>query len=131
MLQVVHDQGPVVIADLPEEVDFDTSPAISSAGHRLLSAGCRYLILNASSTETLDSSGVSTLLGFWRRLDAEGGALVLAGPAEHVRRMLQILGIEQLLVTTETLAEATVAVRELQRSSGRGTLPHLPPAGTA
>ncbi|MFJ3496673.1 STAS domain-containing protein [Streptomyces sp. NPDC086091] len=130
MLELVERNGGVVTASLPVDVDFHTGPAIRSAGEALLTDDCRVLILDASSVECLDSSGITVILGFWRRLEATGGTLILATPDEHVQARLVMLGLDTVLSVTDSVTKARVMAHRTARADTPGARLHALP-GTA
>ncbi|MFI8194806.1 STAS domain-containing protein [Streptomyces sp. NPDC085946] len=114
MLQLIDRSEDLVVAALPHDVDFFTSADVRAAGERLLSDGCRYLVLDSSPVTYMDSSGITALLAFRQRLEDAGGALIMAVPDEHLRRRLGILGLDTVLVITVTLDEAITHARRLR-----------------
>ncbi|MEW2289578.1 STAS domain-containing protein [Streptomyces sp. NPDC047841] len=114
MLHLIDRSEDVVVAALPQDVDFCTSADVRAAGERLLAGDCRYLVLDSSSVTSLDSSGITVLLAFWQPLREAGGALCVAVPDEHLRWRLGILGLDTVLVITVTLDEAVTQARRLR-----------------
>ncbi|MEV5432360.1 STAS domain-containing protein [Streptomyces sp. NPDC052701] len=100
MLHVIAREGDRVTAELPEDVDLYTTPALRAVVHRLIDEGCRRLVLDASRTVHLDSTGVSALVAWFHRLDGQGGTLVVTGLSEALHRMLTILGLDTVMALT-------------------------------
>ncbi|MEU7102705.1 STAS domain-containing protein [Streptomyces longwoodensis] len=123
MLEVTHRDDDLVVAALPEDVDLFAAESMRAEIDRLLGQGCRRLVLDASRTAYLDSTGVSLMLSWRRRLEERQGALVLAGPNEHLRRMMWILGLEEILPAYATVLEAQARVGRgpSQRPAAEGT----------
>ncbi|MFI1002786.1 STAS domain-containing protein [Streptomyces galbus] len=118
MLEVMHRDDDLVVAALPEDVDLFAAESMRAEIERLLRQGCRRLVLDASRTAYLDSTGVSLMLSWRRRLEERQGTLVLAGLSEHLRRMMWILGLEEILPAYATVLEAQARVaRGLQQRS--------------
>jgi anti-sigma B factor antagonist len=107
-------------------VDLFAAESLRAEIDRLLGQGCRRLVLDASRTAYLDSTGVSLMLSWRRRLEERQGALVLAGPNEHLRRMMWILGLEEILPAYATVLEA-----QAQARVGRGLSQRPAAAGTS
>ncbi|MFJ3441370.1 STAS domain-containing protein [Streptomyces sp. NPDC086081] len=93
MLDVTGRAGDRVTARLPEDVDLYTTPGLRAVVDRIIDEGCRHLTLDASALQHLDSTGVTALIVWHRRLDAVGGALTLTGLAGHFHAMLTRLGL--------------------------------------
>ncbi|MGW1988282.1 hypothetical protein ACWCPJ_38555 [Streptomyces collinus] len=70
---------------------------------------------------------MTALLGLWHRLDGTGGALLPAGLSDHLRRMLHILGLDQILVMVSPPAQA---LREIGRLHGATSPSRSPQAGS-
>ncbi|MGW2035938.1 STAS domain-containing protein [Streptomyces sp. NPDC001811] len=126
MLHLIDRSEDLVVAALPQDVDFCTSADVRAAGERLLSGDCRYLVLDSSSVTILDSSGITVLLAFWQRLQEAGGALLMAVPDEHLRWRLGILGLDTVLLITVTLDEAVARARRLRDGTRPSVSAHLP-----
>jgi anti-sigma B factor antagonist len=121
VLRLIDRSEDLVIAALPQDVDFCTGPDVRAAGERLLADGCRYLVLDSSPVAYLDSSGITVLVGFWQHLRNAGGALVLAVSDEHLRWRLGVLGLDSAMTITTTLDEAVTRARRLRDAAHRPT----------
>ncbi|MGW2035275.1 MULTISPECIES: STAS domain-containing protein [Streptomyces] len=96
------------VAQLPEEIDYDTAALIGAQCEDLIRQGCTTLVLDGSRVEYLDSSGVSMFLALWRILDARSGTLRLAAFNAHHRQVWKFLGLDTLLPLFPT-ADAALA----------------------
>jgi anti-anti-sigma regulatory factor len=54
-----------------------------------------------------------------KRLQQAGGGLVLAGPTPSVRRSLEITGLDQMMLVTDTLPKVSSALLESTRARER------------
>ncbi|MEW2291053.1 STAS domain-containing protein [Streptomyces sp. NPDC047841] len=126
MLHLIDRSDDLVVAALPQDVDFCTSADVRAAGERLLAVDCRYLVLDTSSVTNLDSSGITVLLAIWQGLREAGGALLVAVPDEHLRWRLGILGLDTVLVITVTLDEAVTQARQLRDGTRPFRFAHQP-----
>ncbi|WP_051789550.1 STAS domain-containing protein [Streptomyces sp. NRRL S-1022] len=97
MLTVRMQGENTTVAQLPEEIDYDTAPLVGAQCEDLIRQGCATLVLDASRLEYLDSSGVSMLITLWRILDDRAGTLRLAALNSHYRHVWNILGLNALL----------------------------------
>ena len=64
------------------------------------------VIVDLSETQYCDSSGLSALLVGFRLCRNAGGAFVLTGLQEHVRKLISISQLDNMLVITPTVSEA-------------------------
>ncbi|MET9390210.1 STAS domain-containing protein [Streptomyces sp. NPDC006624] len=97
MLHISEREGDRVVAELPEDVDLYTAPSVVTAVHALIDSGCRHLVLDASHTLHMDSTGVSALVGWYQRLDEAGGSLSVIGLHDGLLRMFGVLGLDTVI----------------------------------
>jgi serine/threonine-protein kinase RsbW len=71
-----------------------------------LSAGHKFLILEMSNVEHIDSAGLKVLVGAWQRAREKKGNLVLVGLKQHIREVLQLIGLDLVFPISETQAQA-------------------------
>ncbi|WP_369192947.1 STAS domain-containing protein [Streptomyces djakartensis] len=114
MLTLISREEDLAVAALPEDVDFFTSADVRAAGEELLDGGCRYLVLDTTPVDYIDSTGITVLLAFWQRLEAAGGALLVAVPDEHLRWRLRTLGLAGVMPVAPTLPEAVSRARRFR-----------------
>ncbi|MEU3860056.1 STAS domain-containing protein [Streptomyces sp. NPDC028722] len=100
MLHITGSQGDRTRAELPEDVDLYTTSSLRTAVDGLIDAGCRHLVLDASRTQHMDSTGVSALVGWYQRLDTLGGSLSVTGLDDGLLRMFTILGLDSVMTLT-------------------------------
>ncbi|MFH9011012.1 STAS domain-containing protein [Streptomyces sp. NPDC017943] len=119
MLTLISREEDLAVAALPEDVDFFTSADVRAAGEELLDGGCRYLVLDTTPVDYIDSTGITVLLTFWQRLEAAGGALLVAVPDEHLRWRLRTLGLTGVMPVVPTLPEAVSRARRFRSMTRR------------
>ncbi|MEG8277311.1 STAS domain-containing protein [Streptomyces sp. AHA2] len=119
MLTLISREEDLAVAALPEDVDFFTSAGVRAAGERILDGGCRYLVVDTSPVDYIDSTGITVLLTFWQRLEAAGGALLVAVPDEHLRWRLETLGLAGVMPVAPTLGEAVSRARRFRSMTHR------------
>lgn len=80
-------------------VDVETAPALQAELTDLINAAGQgtELRVDLSEVSFLDSSGLSTLVGAHRQAAAKEARLTLTGLPDHVTRMLNITGLNDLL----------------------------------
>jgi len=61
------------------------------------SLGMRLVVLDMAELTFVDSTGLEVILRAARRAQGNGSRLVLARPAPHVRKLLQLTAIDQSL----------------------------------
>jgi anti-sigma B factor antagonist len=76
------------------------------------------IILDLSAVEFMDTSSLAVIVGHWKRLQAAGGTLALAGARYRYTKTLWITGLADRLPMYDTVDEA-VAADGLAASPGR------------
>ena len=54
-------------------------------------------VLDLSSIDFMDSSGIGLIMGRYARMKAVGGELVVQRPNERIRRIFEMAGIERIV----------------------------------
>lgn len=93
------------------EIDLATVTRLRTAIIDALAAGVRDIELDLDAVTYLDSSGLGTLVGAHKRIQALGGTLRVHCTQERVLRLLRITGIDRVLTIEQPdgSAEATPA----------------------
>ena len=99
------DRGGYVIAELSEELDIASAPALREQLLDLLCAAS-HLILDLSAVEHADASGLAVLVGSGRRARLLGGSLRLAAPSPEAARVLSATGMDRHLNIYPTVRAA-------------------------
>lgn len=73
----------------------------------LLDQGDRRFVLDATGLEYLDSAAVGALVASLSNVKKAGGELRLAGASPRIMRVFQITGVDKLIPSFATVAEAT------------------------
>ena len=77
----------------------------------LIAGGVRLLVLDLSSVDGLDAAGVGALLDVRNLFERTGGNLILLGPSERIRRVLNMCGLDEVFDVEETNFSAVGAAR--------------------
>lgn len=80
------------------ELDLSTAPELSRSLAPVLDAHPHELILDLAGLRFIDSSGLTLIVRTSKELKAHEGVLGLAHPTPQVRRVLEIVGLDELLV---------------------------------
>ena len=112
---------PVVF--LQGEFDIETVPEIDRFLRRSFGPLFykRHIVLDLNEVTTVDSIFIGFVVGLVRRLHTERKELVLTRPVGHVRRVLSLIGVPNLVPVYDSLDEAVTAVMS-------DSLPAIPPA---
>ena len=86
--------GPETVLALTGELDPHTAPLLQEQIDAVRSsAGATTVVLELSGLTFIDSSGLRVVISTQKALAADGGRLVLRGPSETARRLLEITGL--------------------------------------
>ncbi len=115
---------PVVF--LEGEFDIETVPEIDRFLRRSFGPLFykRTIVLDLQRVTAVDSIFIGFIVGLVRRLHAERKELVLTRPAGHVRRVLSLIGLPNLVPVYDSLDEAVTMVMD-------DRLPAIPPVFNA
>ena len=91
------DHGEAVVA-VTGELDMSTAPELSRSLAGVLDQHPQRLTLELGGLQFIDSTGLTLLVRTSKQLKAHEGALELAHPTPPVRRVLEIVGLDGMLV---------------------------------
>jgi anti-sigma B factor antagonist len=91
--------GSTPIVVLSGDIDAYTCLTLRQAVADLIDEGYFRIVINLSDVKYVDSSGLGTLVGALRRTTERNGDLVLSGASSHLRKVLNITGLDKILAT--------------------------------
>jgi anti-sigma B factor antagonist len=110
------DEGIQVIT-VRGELDLNTAPELEEPLEETLAdAGAAAVVIDLSSCEFIDSTGIALIVQAWRRFDGgaagEGqGRLVICCSNDQVQRLLKITGVESSISMFEDREDALAELR--------------------
>lgn len=99
-------QAQTRIVDLEGEVDVYTSTQLKQDIARIIDEGVKFVVLNLSKVEYLDSTGLGVLIGSLKRLKENEGNLVIVSPSVRIMRVFEITGLFKIFHIYQNLEEA-------------------------
>jgi anti-sigma B factor antagonist len=90
----------VIAFSVRGELDLNTAPGLNSPLEDALAAnGNPSVLIDLSSCEFIDSTGIALIVRAWQRIDSEAGGegegrLVICCSNDQVERLLKITGVE-------------------------------------
>ncbi|MCY0954067.1 STAS domain-containing protein [Streptomyces sp. H27-S2] len=111
-----HTDGPLALAAVTGDIDFDTAPSLRDRALNLLAQGHHHLILDVADVSFCDSSGLNALIGIMRCAQEQGGTLSLAAVPDRLLHLLQMTGLDTVLPTHPTATEALTAHQAQQHN---------------
>ncbi|WP_317447264.1 STAS domain-containing protein [Streptomyces collinus] len=97
--------GGVTVVAAHGEVDRDSAPVLLRALTARNSSACR-TVLNLSGITFMDSSGINVLIVAHRSAESSGGWLRLAAPGPSLARLIQIVGLDEVIPCRPTVQDA-------------------------
>jgi anti-sigma B factor antagonist len=101
-------QDDVAVVRLTGRLDFASAAEARGQFADAIAAGHRYLIVDLSSVEFVDSAGLGSLIGGMRTARQAGGDLQIAEPTEQVKMLMSLTSLDQVLKIHSTIEEALV-----------------------
>ena len=104
--------GPVAVVTAAEEIDITNAEGFRDVLLSALNAGAAGLVADLTPTTFLDSAGVTALVRASRRSAATEATLRLAVTAAPVLRVLNLVGIDQLIEIYPSVSDAVASLPE-------------------
>jgi len=90
----VSRQGTVATVAISGEIDLTSAPRLDDEVTGLIEDAVMTLTIELAGVSFMDSTGLRVLLKASKLLDTAGGSLVLRGPSDPVRRLLEVSGLD-------------------------------------
>ncbi len=88
--------GDKMVISVSGDLDVVTAPRLRDRLIGAVEEGERELFVDLTPCQFVDSSGLSALVTGLKRIRSVGGELGLICPAGHVRRLLQVVALDQV-----------------------------------
>jgi anti-anti-sigma factor len=102
--------GRIAVIAAAGEIDLTNAGSFRDALLTALNAGAFGLIVDLTAATFLDSAGVNALVRASRRASATGATLRLAVAAPALLRVLNLVGVDQLIEVHPSVAEAVASL---------------------
>lgn len=101
-------RGDCAVVTIRGDLDIVTSPQLDET---LTDAEVTHqqIILDLSQVDFLDTSALAVIVGHWKKAEAAGGSLALAGARYRYTKTLWITGLADKLTLYETVDEGLLA----------------------
>ncbi len=101
-----------VVLRVAGRVDGETAPELERACGEWISPGDRNMILDLSDVPYISSAGLSGVLNAGKKIDRNGGRLLICGLAGRLKQIFDMAGFNTLFPIFETRDEALADCRE-------------------
>jgi anti-sigma B factor antagonist len=105
-----------VIVTVGGDLDIVTSPALDDCLTQARTVGNR-VILDLSAVDFMDTSALAVIVGHWKKLEAAGGGLALAGARYRYTKTLWITGLADRLSLYDSV-EAALSAASMKAAAG-------------
>ncbi len=112
-------RGDSLIVAIGGELDIVTSRQLDDHLTRARRTHLR-IVLDLTEVEFMDTSSLAVIVGHWKRLEAAGGTLVLAGARYRYTKTLWITGLADRLPLYNSVDDAVAAGPPADTPSGGG-----------
>jgi anti-anti-sigma factor len=110
-------RGSATVISVRGDLDIVTSPQLDECLSEA-SRGSDQLILDLSGVEFMDTSALAVIVGHWKKAEASGGTLSLAGARYRYTKTLWITGLADRLTMFDSVEKALGARQS--RSGAKG-----------
>jgi anti-sigma B factor antagonist len=111
-----------MVISIRGDLDIVTSPQLDDCLAQTRRDGDQ-IVLDLANVDFMDTSALAVIVGHWKKIEARGGTLALAGARYRYTKTLWITGLADRLAMYETVDEAVGA------ASKAGSRPAGQPGG--
>lgn len=101
-------RGDSMVITIRGDLDIVTSPGLDECLVEAQASHSR-IILDLAAVDFLDTSALAVIVGHWKRVEAAGGKLALAGARYRYTKTLWITGLADKLTLYDTVDEGLLA----------------------
>ena len=98
-IEVAYLEGSAVL-QLHGELDLATADQFDAAARQVHARGIRDLVVDLSKLDFIDSTGLCQFIAARKRQQEIGGDLILRSPRKATSRVLEIVGMDQIVTIT-------------------------------
>ena len=109
-------RGDTMIITISGDLDIVTSPQLDEYLTQAEADHSR-IILDFSAVSFLDTSALAVIVGHWKKAEATGGTLALAGARYRYTKTLWITGLADKLTRYDTVDEGLAALAQAAGTS--------------
>ena len=100
------EENEVLIGYIQGEVDVNSAPDFKKKLEALLTKQNKKILINFEGMNYIDSSGLATLVDFFKAIKGYGGQLVFCSLLENVKKLFVITRLDKLFNIVDTKQQA-------------------------
>jgi anti-sigma B factor antagonist len=86
--------GDALVLELEGQIDLYSAPAFKERMLGAIDEGKRRIVVDLSKVDFMDSTGLSVLVGAWKRVSPENGSVTIVTDQDEVRRLFELVGLD-------------------------------------
>jgi len=98
--------GDCTVVTVLGDLDLAAGPALRHEVLAVLAEGTRQIVVDLTPTDFMDSVGLGVLVAIWKRVRVQGGTFAVVCPEPRLRRIFQVVDLDQVLPLHDTVAAA-------------------------
>jgi anti-sigma B factor antagonist len=110
MVESAHTDGKHCAVVIRGELDTWTAPLLRERLLEVLDRGCRNVVIDTSAVSFIDADSLGVIIEARSRAAADRASLLLTDPSGAVRRILDLTGLTDLLVSGQPDAGLVAAI---------------------
>jgi len=110
--------GEAYVINVQGEIDVYTAPRLRQEIISLLDQGSRHIVIDLSSVDYLDSTGLGVLIGGLKRMKEQEGSLSLICPNPKIMRIFEITGLNKIFSMFLTEGDALAGLPAQRGTEG-------------
>ncbi len=113
-MEIIYEmRGKILIAELYGEMDHHASEKIRKDIDEMMQTyGAKHLIFDFERVNFMDSAGIGIILGRYRKLEPEGGRVLIVRCSQKIRTIMHMAGVFTVAGYMETVAEAVAYLEQ-------------------
>ncbi len=109
----VTEFGDVKVIHFEGKLDVNLSLAVEVELEKMITLGVKKIIIDLKNVEYLSSSGLRIFISAMRKLNEQGGHLLLCSITPMVKKIFKIVELEDLFQVYDTLEEAIKSCEDM------------------
>ena len=102
----IKDNNGVSVVYITGDMDINSSPAIKKECEKIIATNKSNILINFQDMQYIDSSGLATIVSFFKIIKVNGGKLMLCSLSEKVMKLFIITRLDKLFTIIDTEEQA-------------------------